>query len=385
MEPKEPEEGFPTEIFAQTVPGAMLCPICHCVMRQAVTLMCRGSHKTCEFVPPFAAVKHPCEWHGPLEELAHHQTQECGQRKVSCTNPGCRRRCSACNLPGHLNLCQWKQVPCEKCGQVMARKDLQTHLATGCPAVEVPCPDCHRLFKRSTLATHRDQCPEAPLTCPIPGCDIQVARCRMDDHIAAAAPQHVVCLGCASNAAQQLLRDEVEALKKQVGILMLARTFPDPIPNAPGELLAHLRRTTRVLSGGTADKTQAFFAFDLQARGPIHLLVGLAIYPARKDETISVSCRPASCRAAPLTLGWGAPLGEKSPPQGLGQLVPIRFREPVTLAAGESVTFRCSNVMYCVNTPPGNEGITFTGGVGSSQSSDELFEPRGFAGEIYIL
>ncbi|KAJ4455329.1 putative TNF receptor-associated factor 3 [Paratrimastix pyriformis] len=239
----------------------MLCPICHCVMRQAVTLMCRGSHKACEtccqqwmerkptcpccqqelakphfnrdplfnsFIQqlPVHCPKRPsCEWQGKLEDLTRHQTQECGQREVGCTHGGCTHRCPACALPGHLEGCQWKPVPCEKCAKVMPRKDIQGHLGTVCPAVEVPCPDCHQLFQRSTLDAHRAQCPEAPLPCPVQGCDAKVARCRLEEHIATAAPQHVTCLSRAlqrtqaamdeCRAAQQRLQDEVAALRKQ--------------------------------------------------------------------------------------------------------------------------------------------------------------------------
>ncbi|KAJ4461956.1 hypothetical protein PAPYR_1657 [Paratrimastix pyriformis] len=288
MEVDEPQEGFPADIFAQTVPDVMVCPICHGVMRQAVTFMCRGSHKACEtccqqwvkqmtpatcpccreqlaephfnrdpffnsLIQPTRSALHagpirfllfdhpvtptfaqrPCEWQGKLEDLARHQTQECSQRVVGCSHPGCTHRCPACTLPGHLDTCEWKPVSCEKCLQMIARKELPAHLGTVCPAVEVPCPDCHLLFQRSALDAHRAQCPEAPLPCPIPGCDVKLTRCRMADHLATASAQHLACLQVAfertkaesdaakealaqSLAAQQRLQDEVNDLKGQV-------------------------------------------------------------------------------------------------------------------------------------------------------------------------
>ncbi|KAJ4461953.1 hypothetical protein PAPYR_1654 [Paratrimastix pyriformis] len=277
MEVDAPQEGFPADIFAQTVPDVMVCPICHGVMRQAVTFMCRGSHKACETccqqwvkqmtpatvlliassatlsgtnsqcvarrsdsflllvdhpVTPTVAQR-PCEWQGKLEDLARHQTQECSQRVVGCSHPGCTHRCPACALPGHLDACEWKPVPCEKCLQMIARKELPAHLGTVCPAVEAPCPDCHQPFQRSALDAHRAQCPEAPLPCTIPGCDAKITRCRMADHLATASAQHLACLQVAfertkaesdttkealaqSLAAQQRLQDEVDDLTVEI-------------------------------------------------------------------------------------------------------------------------------------------------------------------------
>ncbi|KAJ4456889.1 putative p68 RNA helicase [Paratrimastix pyriformis] len=268
MNDRQPRrEGFPTELFAQAIPDVMVCPICQCVMRQAVTLMCRGSHKACEACcemwvkkqgkatcpccrqklagprfnrdPYFNSLiqqlsvrctQRPCEWHGKLEDLDRHQTQECSQREVACSHAGCPHRCPASALPAHLDGCEWKPEPCAKCHQVMPRKDLPAHCATMCPAMEGLCPDCHQPCQRSALDAHRAQCPEVPLPCPVPGCGAQVARCRMEHHIATAAPQHVICLGRLlvqgqadldatkaalgrSTAAQQRLQTDLEVTK----------------------------------------------------------------------------------------------------------------------------------------------------------------------------
>ncbi|KAJ4454955.1 hypothetical protein PAPYR_10199 [Paratrimastix pyriformis] len=447
---EEPREGFPTELFQQDVHPAMLCPICQCVMRQAVTLLCRGSHKTCESCcqrwakqkqpvtcpccrqeiaepyfnrdPVFNSMiqqlrvhcpQRPCGWQGALEDLTRHQTHECAQREVGCSHEGCTFRCPACNLQAHLDACEWHPLPCEKCGAVMARKDHQAHLGTVCPAAEVPCPDCHRLFRRSALDAHRAQCPEASLPCPVPGCDAQIARCRMEDHLAAGAAQHVTCLSRAllqgqaaaerdraelraALTAQQRLQGEVEALKRQVAGLApalvrapLAAAAPvapmalAPVPLSPVELLAHLRRTSRVLSGGAADNgADGFCVFDLQARVPTTLrVVGLALYPESVEIPLIVSSRSASCRA-PLADGWGAPLVELRPPLVKDPLVPVLFREPVVLAAGECITFRCANARYHNDPLPGNADLDLPLVVGL-HFDGQRFEPRGFAGEIF--
>ncbi|KAJ4461957.1 hypothetical protein PAPYR_1658 [Paratrimastix pyriformis] len=263
-----PDEGFPTEIFDHTVPGVMLCPICQgllpCVialahlirkfngklgvMRQAVTFICQGSHKACE-----ACCK---RW---------------VKEKTPATCPCCRQQLVEPRFnrdPFFNALIQQLPVHCT-----------QAHLATVCPAVEVPCPDCRQLFPRSTIDAHRAQCPEVSIPCPIQGCGAQVARCRMDGHLATAAPQHVACLSreqaatkaaldacwadlaaaksedaaarkrledelaqskAESHAAQQRLQGEVDALKEQfqrlmqVGFLRLLYLFysirsPSPV------------------------------------------------------------------------------------------------------------------------------------------------------------
>ncbi|KAJ4461954.1 hypothetical protein PAPYR_1655 [Paratrimastix pyriformis] len=215
------QEGFPTELFAQTIPDVMVCPICQCVMRQAVTLMCQGSHKACEACcerwiktqgasvtcpccrqelikphfnrdPYFNSLiqqlavhcpQPPCEWQGKLEDLARHQTHECSYREAQGTTPVC-------------------------------------------PAGRTRSP-----ARTATSRSHRAQCPEALQTCPVPGCDAKVARCRLENHLATAPdPPHLARLQAAtkaaldacradlarSAAAQQHLQGVVDVLKKQL-------------------------------------------------------------------------------------------------------------------------------------------------------------------------
>ncbi|KAJ4456888.1 putative p68 RNA helicase [Paratrimastix pyriformis] len=300
MNDRHRQQGFPAELFVQAIPDVMVCPICQCVMRQAVTLMCRGSHKACEACcemwvkkqgkatcpccrqelsgphfnrdPYFNSLiqqlsvrcaQRPCEWQGKLEDLDRHQTQECSQREVGCSHAGCPHRCPASALPAHLDGCGWKPEPCTGCCQVMPRKDLPAHRATVCPAMEGLCPDCHQPCQRSALDAHRAQCPEAPLPCPVPGCDAQVARCRMEHHIATAAPQHVICLGRLLVKGQADLEATKAALSETQRMLSQSTTAQQRMQTDLEVTKAALSETQKTLSRSNA--TQQRLQTDLEA------------------------------------------------------------------------------------------------------------------------
>ncbi|KAJ4461939.1 hypothetical protein PAPYR_1639 [Paratrimastix pyriformis] len=334
----EDEGGFPTELFfEQGLPDVMICPICHEVMRKAVTLICGGSHKACETcsqkwvqekngrdVPcpcckqvlpephfhrdplfdsliqrlPVRCPQRPCEWQGKLEDLTRHQTQECTEREVGCSHGGCTHRCPASALPGPSD--------------------------DGCPAVEDPCPGCRQPFLRPSWPTG----PSAPIDNSAPS--RAVVRFQMAEHMTSAAAQHVTCL---SQHAHELKRS-LDALQATVAILQMS----------PPELFAHIRH----LAPRIFDRTETIpgvqcteFAFDLRALVPIRV-VGLGLY-ANSGKIAVVSSRPEAVRAAPLVdEGWTW-LGDSRLSPSPDDLVPVLFREPVSLAAGQSITLSCSN------------------------------------------
>ncbi|KAJ4461955.1 hypothetical protein PAPYR_1656 [Paratrimastix pyriformis] len=198
MELQREQEGFPRGLFVQEIPDVMVCPICHGVMRQAVTLLCRGNHKACEVccerwmknqpatcpccrqelaephynrdtsfdsliqLLPVRCPQHPCEWQGKLADLTRHQTQECSQGEATV------------------------------------------------------CPDCHQPIPRSALDAHRAQCPSALQACPVPGCDAQVARCRLEDHLATTSDlPHMARLQHTTKAALDACRADLERTRAE--------------------------------------------------------------------------------------------------------------------------------------------------------------------------
>ncbi|KAJ4456892.1 hypothetical protein PAPYR_7705 [Paratrimastix pyriformis] len=333
----------------------------------------------------------PCEWQGKLEDLDRHQTQECSQREVACPLVGCPHRCPASALPAHLDGCEWKPEPCAKCHQVMPRKDL--------PVL-----------------------PEAPLPCPVPGCGAQVARCRMERHISTAAPQHVICLGRLlvqgqadptkaalgrSTAAQQRLQTDLEATKAalsetqrtlsrssatqqrlqtdldritvsrpappsdtpcraeaKIPSLLPAAAIPQTTPDAI--MLADLRRSYLTLKSDAAYNRlvtgSGTFEFDLQAHVPV-LLAGFGLPTGIWADLPGVAHRsPTARHHDPSTGGWIHLALEFPPVTNTRNLVPLRFVHPLALAAGQAVTFRCTNTSYSsAAVLPGNGHLVVPG------------------------
>ncbi|KAJ4461941.1 hypothetical protein PAPYR_1641 [Paratrimastix pyriformis] len=383
------------------------------VMRKAVTLLCEGSHKACQtctqkwvkeksgrHVPcpcckqvlpaphfhrdpifdsliqslPVHCPQHPCEWRGKLEDLTRHQTQECGQRVVDCPHVGCPHRCPASALPGHLDRCEWKLAPCEKCRQLMPRKSITDHLATTCPVVEVSCPGCHQSLQRARLAAHWDRCPKIILPCPVPSCCVPVARGRLAKHLASSASHHVTCLSKALDQEREVTR----GLKQS---LMALRTKVDLLQLSPAEVFDILRqrgprtleRTATEPGFGSDDVT-----FELRARVAIRV-VGLGLHV--REGQISVVRSHLGPVPVPLVdEGWTR-LGASTLPPASKDPVPVLFREPIPLDVDQSITLGCSNIKHHVEPFPGNADIDLMSWVG--WTGDHCTEGLGFAGKIF--
>ncbi|KAJ4461940.1 hypothetical protein PAPYR_1640 [Paratrimastix pyriformis] len=328
----EAEGGFPTEIFEQEVPDVMLCPICREVMRKPVTLICGGSHKACEtcsqkWVQEKKGQNVPCPFCNEIIPAPHFHRdpifnsfiQQLPVRCSQVTEPsvGGGRRPAR----GAVRSFRW-------------RKSQSTHRATDCPAEKVRCPDCGRPFRRAGMEDHRARCPHAILHCPISGCKVQVARCRLADHIASSAALHVTCLSkilAKEHALAAELQRSLDALQTTAELLQLA----------PSELFDHLRQLgPRTLEQAEPNWQCVEFVFELRARVPVRV-VGLGLY-VQIGKTGLVHSRPGSLDDLMVGEGWTR-LG--STRLSHGGLWPVCFPEPVLLAAGQSVTFSCDGVI----------------------------------------
>ncbi|XP_061699550.1 TNF receptor-associated factor 3 [Syngnathoides biaculeatus] len=156
---------------------------------------------------------------------------------------GCRERTSLQQMPEHLNVCPFFEVPCPlgKCKERMMRKDIPEHLArkckhretacdfclakmpladlqkhkeTVCPAFPVSCPNLCSFssLPRSELPSHQHECPKAQVSCPFQryGCAYKALSPEVRQHEAACAAEHLRMM-MLKNVSLESKVDEVKA------------------------------------------------------------------------------------------------------------------------------------------------------------------------------
>ncbi|XP_065902979.1 TNF receptor-associated factor 4-like [Dysidea avara] len=108
---------------------------------------------------------------------------------VMCTNKGrgCEWQGELNNINNHLGNsdgCQFEDVQCSnKCGKMLQRRYLPSHVETECPSRIVKCPLCqisggHRFI----VGEHKEQCPKLPMSCPNKCMAKKIAREDMEAH-----------------------------------------------------------------------------------------------------------------------------------------------------------------------------------------------------------
>lgn len=147
--------------------------------------------------------------------------REVARLKVLCPNrgAGCSAALKWSLMDQHLDSCDFQALPCELCGQQVARRDMQRHCSTEClqrkvscelcsqqvpigemesrhrnlesdvccPRLSTACPHCgdrSTLMDRSAYLAHLSDCPEKPVECKYShlGCQTRGRRSEMEKH-----------------------------------------------------------------------------------------------------------------------------------------------------------------------------------------------------------
>ena len=92
---------------------------------------------------------------------------------IFCTNKekGCEWQGELNDINNHLfnsNGCQFEEVKCaNKCGEMIQRQYLTSHVETECPRRKVNCQYCHVSGEHQFIeGLHKEECPKLPLPCP---------------------------------------------------------------------------------------------------------------------------------------------------------------------------------------------------------------------------
>eukprot|EP00899_Mesostigma_viride_P002564 jgi/Mesvir1/12308/Mv00506-RA.1 len=122
----------------------------------------------------------------------------CGKGIERCSNSGCVATVLREDLAKHLQACPHRIVSCRRCDAKIKHQHEQTHLQDKCPGVEVRCQlngGCGKAVRRDAMATHVDtECSRAIVTCEFPGCQRQMARGAMKEHLDSSQVEHMTSL-----------------------------------------------------------------------------------------------------------------------------------------------------------------------------------------------
>eukprot|EP01116_Phalansterium_solitarium_P000803 TRINITY_DN1065_c0_g1_i3.p1 TRINITY_DN1065_c0_g1~~TRINITY_DN1065_c0_g1_i3.p1 ORF type:complete len:352 (+),score=9.66 TRINITY_DN1065_c0_g1_i3:110-1165(+) len=223
--------------------GNSVCPVGRCpIPRQpsrviALEGLIQGlavycPHRDSEALPPPAkkakgkksAGPTGCRWSGLLSESQKHVEKDCLYQAVACAYDDCPEEGPRAVIHAHLPECPKRPVDCELCGDEVVFDSLAAHQRNVCPRAELPCrhgclhPGARpHLFPREELADHYEECPRAPVACPLAsiGCKKVVMRREVEAHARAGAPEHVTLLAAQLAEARHQVEAQGRLIAKQ--------------------------------------------------------------------------------------------------------------------------------------------------------------------------
>ena len=167
--------------FVNAPPDRLVCKICHTPCRDAHLTGCCGAHfcRSClQQVKKGRSVSSAC----PMcraERFETFQNKE-ANREIKALHVYCMNERNGCIWSGEVNDvkrhvdtdCQFVDMPCpSKCGMILKRQCIQSHLAKDCPCY---CQYCGFTgLKIEIFTNHKKKCAKYPLPCPN-GCELGV-------------------------------------------------------------------------------------------------------------------------------------------------------------------------------------------------------------------
>ena len=159
--------------FVNDPPDELICKICHHPCREPYLSGCCGHNfcKSCLDAAKRTATNCPFCRNNEFATLANKLSDRKIQSlHVMCTNKerGCEWQGELNAINDHLNGCQFEGVKCSnKCGKMLQRRYLTSHVDNKCPRRKVDCQYCHITGQHQYIeGEHKKQCPKLPLPCP---------------------------------------------------------------------------------------------------------------------------------------------------------------------------------------------------------------------------
>ncbi|XP_061553399.1 TNF receptor-associated factor 3 isoform X1 [Phycodurus eques] len=171
-----PQDGGFTDRFVDVPEEKYRCESCRLVLCQPRQTEC--GHRFCQSCiahilsrpnPVCPADMEPLFSNKIFRDVCCHR--EILALKVYCRAEakGCQEQMSLQQMPEHLNVCPFFEVPCPlgKCKERMMRKDIPEHLGRKCKHRETACDFCLAKMPLTDLQKHKETvCPAFPVSCP---------------------------------------------------------------------------------------------------------------------------------------------------------------------------------------------------------------------------
>ena len=244
--------------FVNPVPDRCVCNICHLPSRDAyMTGQCCQGLTICKSCLDQWQITAGNATRCPVcreEEGGFHPNypivREIKSLHIYCTNKekGCEWQGELNDINNHLGNsdgCLFKEVKCFiKCGKMIQRQYLTSHVETECPRRKVNCQYCHDTGEHQFIkGQHKKECPKLPLPCPNK-CEVgSVPRKDMEAHRKECPLEMIQCeyysVGCKRVKLARKDQEEHDNEKVKEHLMMTNQE----LTNTKAQLAAALRQT----------------------------------------------------------------------------------------------------------------------------------------------
>uniref|UniRef100_A0A3Q3LDC6 TNF receptor-associated factor n=1 Tax=Mastacembelus armatus TaxID=205130 RepID=A0A3Q3LDC6_9TELE len=185
------------------------------------------------------------EGNGCQEQMSLHQIPDhlnvCPFYEVPCPLGKCKERMMRKEIPDHLSWkCKHRETTCEFCMAKMPLTDLQKHKETVCPSFLVSCPN-HCSFPslpRSELSSHQHDCPKAQVSCQFHryGCTFKGLNQDMRQHESTFAAEHLRMMANRNSSLESKVEDVKGELLERYKVLPALSSRLSELENQNDEL-----------------------------------------------------------------------------------------------------------------------------------------------------
>nr|XP_046269875.1 TNF receptor-associated factor 3 [Scatophagus argus]XP_046269876.1 TNF receptor-associated factor 3 [Scatophagus argus]XP_046269877.1 TNF receptor-associated factor 3 [Scatophagus argus]XP_046269878.1 TNF receptor-associated factor 3 [Scatophagus argus] len=193
-----------------------------------------------------------CQEQMSLQQIPDH-LNVCPFFEVPCPLGKCKERMMRKEIPDHLSWkCKHRETSCEYCMTKMPLTDLQKHKETVCPAFPVSCPN-HCSFSslpRSELSTHQHDCPKAQVSCQFHryGCSFKGLNQDMRQHESSFAAEHLRMMANRNSTLENKVEDVKGELLERYKVLPALSSRLSELENQNDELREKNRQMEQKLA-----------------------------------------------------------------------------------------------------------------------------------------
>ncbi|XP_034418850.1 TNF receptor-associated factor 3 isoform X3 [Cyclopterus lumpus] len=193
-----------------------------------------------------------CQEQMSLQQIPDH-LNVCPFFEVPCPLGKCKERMMRKEIPDHLSWkCKHRESSCEFCMTKMPLTDLQKHKETVCPAFPVSCPN-HCSFSslpRSELSSHQNDCPKAQVSCQFHryGCTFKGLNQDMRQHESTLAAEHLRMMANRNSSLENKVEDIKGELLERYKVLPALSSRLSELENQSDELREKNRQMEQKLA-----------------------------------------------------------------------------------------------------------------------------------------